>query len=298
MNNKNKTFLVCHRGALGDFILTWPAVLLLRKHFPEHKFFGLGRPEYMRLAVKLGILEEYRDADSAIMRDFFDNGMIPSIIGKPDRGVLWLKDAKETAELLARNSGCDFAPMAPFPDEKLHVAKFHCREIFKYYNFNGTVNILDLTPEHSFPRKNIILIHPGSGSSKKNYPPEFYLEVAKSAEMRFKREVKFILGPVETEKGFDKFFAPDKTILPENASALADVLGGAYLYIGNDSGASHLSGILGVPTVVLYKSTDPEIWGAVGKKVKCIEDADESAVLEKLRNFFISGNIFDLSVSN
>ena len=93
MNNNNKTFLVCHRGALGDFILTWPAILLLRKHFPEYKFVGLGRPDYMKLAIKLGILEEFHDADSAGMSDFFGNGIIPEKLGKPGKGVLWLKDA-------------------------------------------------------------------------------------------------------------------------------------------------------------------------------------------------------------
>lgn len=327
MSNNNKTFLICHRGALGDFILTWPAILLLKKHFPEYKFIGLGRPDYMKLAIKLGILEESHDSDSSVMQDFFENGMIPEKFSMPEKGVLWLKDAMKTAELLKKNSNCDFAPIEPFPAEKIHVAKFHCREILKYFKINGgdciiqfpkeggfsypptftsnggqecppsvfltntlneQIDLEFLTPEYSFPVKNVILIHPGSGSPRKNYSPEFYLKVAKFAEIHFKKDVKFILGPVEMEKGTAEFFPAGKTIIPENASALAGILGGAFLYIGNDSGASHLSGFLGTPTIVLYRNTDPEIWGVVGRKVKWIEGADENRLLEELKEIFLS----------
>ena len=292
MNKNSKTFLICHRGALGDFILTWPAILLLRKHFPDYKFVGIGRPDYMKLAIKLGILEEYHDADSAGMSDFFEKGIIPWKLGKPGNGVLWLKDAGKTAELLKKNSSLDFAPVEPFPAEKIHVAKYHIRELSKYYDVKETVNPIDLTPEYSFPPTNIILIHPGSGSPKKNYLPGFYLKVAKFAETHFKKDIKFILGPVEMERGFDKFFPADKTVVPEDASALADFLGGAYLYIGNDSGVGHLAGFLGIHTVSLYKYTDPEIWGVVGRKVAWLEETDENKFLEKLTDFFLHGEHF------
>ncbi len=292
MNNRHKTFLICHRGALGDFILTWPSIFLFRKNFPEYKFTGLGRPDYMKLAIKLGILEEFHDSDSSLMLDFFENGIIPENLGKLERGVLWLKDARKTADLLKKNSNCDFAPLEPFPAEKIHVAKFHIREILKYLKMKESFNPFDLTPEYLFPPKDIIYIHPGSGSPKKNYSTDFYLKVAKLAEMHFKKDVKFILGPVEMEKGTGNLFPAGKSLAPENASALADVLSGAYLYIGNDSGPSHLSAALGTPTVALYMVTDPEIWGVVGKKVKWFKEADENRLLEKLTDFFISGNNF------
>jgi ADP-heptose:LPS heptosyltransferase len=287
MSNSSKTFLICHRGALGDFILTWPAILLLRKHFPEYKFIGLGRPDYMKLAIKLGILEESHDSDSALMADFFENGIIPEKLGNLENGVLWLKDAGKTAELLKKNSNCAFAPIEPFPSEKIHVAKFHGREILKYLKIKESFNPTALTPEYSGHPSNIIYIHPGSGSPKKNYSPEFYLRVAKFAEIHFKRNVKFILGPVEMENGLSKFFPANKTVIPENASALADILSGAFFFIGNDSGAGHLSGFLGIPTIALYKDTDPETWGIIGRKVKWIEGADENMLLKKLTEFFL-----------
>ncbi|HCE44114.1 MAG TPA: hypothetical protein DET40_11245 [Lentisphaeria bacterium] len=316
-----KTFLICHRGALGDFILAWPAMLMLRKHFPEYRFIGLGRPEYMKLAVKLGLLEEFHDAESACMLDFFENGIIPESLGSPEKGILWLKDAGKTVELLKKNSNCSFAPIEPFPSEKIHVAKFHLREILNYLKIKESFNPIELIPDNYFPAKNIILVHPGSGSSKKNYSPEFYLEAAKFAEDHFKAgrfrrnrrlrtdgseshpylksdnfaaalEVKFILGPVEIEKGIAKYFPDTRTLTPEHSSALADLLCGTRLFIGNDSGVGHLAGFLGVPAIILYKSTDPEIWGVVGRKTAYLKNPLEGHALKNLKDFFVSGNIF------
>jgi len=281
MDNTNIAFLVCHRGALGDFILTWPSILLLRRSFKGYRFVGLGRPDYMALAVKLGILDEFHDAESAGMIDFFEDGKLPGNLGRPEKGVLWLKDAKRTADLLKQNSGCDFIPLEPFPSEKIHVAKFHLRGILKYLDVKESFEPVSLTPEFHFPAKNTILIHPGSGGPKKNFSPEFYLEAAKFAGERLKADVKFIIGPVELEKGLGRYFPDTRTLTPENSSTLADVLAGASLFIGNDSGVGHLAGFLGVPSIILYKDTDPEIWGVVGRKVsflKCHGTDPENAL--------------------
>jgi ADP-heptose:LPS heptosyltransferase len=292
MSGNKKLFLICHRGALGDFILTWPAILLLRKHFPKHKFVGLGRPDYMKLAIKLGILESFFDAESARMLDFFENGIIPMEIGHADKGVLWLKDAQNTVELLKNNSGCELTPMDPFPSEKIHVAKFHLREIVTKFKIKESINPADLTPEFCHSKRNIFCIHPGSGSQKKNYSAEFYLEIAKFAEQEFKTDVKFILGPVEIEKGAGKYFPDTRTLTPESSSELADLLFGSRLFIGNDSGASHLAGFLGVPTIALYKETDPDIWGVLGRKAVCLKNPLEGDALKNLEDFLVSRNIF------
>jgi ADP-heptose:LPS heptosyltransferase len=51
---------------------------------------------------------------------------------------------------------------------------------------------------------------------------------------------------------------------------LAALLSHASLYLGNDSGITHLAGACGVPTIALFGPTDPLIWGPRGAKVKVI----------------------------
>jgi len=42
---------------------------------------------------------------------------------------------------------------------------------------------------------------------------------------------------------------------------LAEVIGGAAIYVGPDTSVTHLAAATGVPTVALYGPTDPRLWG-------------------------------------
>ena len=48
---------------------------------------------------------------------------------------------------------------------------------------------------------------------------------------------------------------------------VAAVLARATLYLGNDSGVSHLAGAVGAQGVVLYGPTDPRRWGPLGERL-------------------------------
>ena len=70
-----KIFLVAHRGALGDFVLTWPTLALLRWKYSDHQFVGVGRPEYLKLAQEMGLIDIGYDAESAEMMPLFSGGI-------------------------------------------------------------------------------------------------------------------------------------------------------------------------------------------------------------------------------
>ena len=78
-------------------------------------------------------------------------------------------------------------------------------------------------------------------------------------------------------------FAGEWIERPKDVETLAGLLSGASLYIGNDSGVSHLSGFMGTPTIVLYKTTDPKKWGVLGKKVAHISADDKKSALSKIQ---------------
>lgn len=44
----------------------------------------------------------------------------------------------------------------------------------------------------------------------------------------------------------------------------------ARAFFGHDSGLSHLAGVLGVPTVVLFGATDPAVWAPSGPAVRVV----------------------------
>ena len=80
----------------------------------------------------------------------------------------------------------------------------------------------------------------------------------------------------------DHIFDSDRTEVIER---LANLLADTSLYIGNDSGVSHFAGILGVPAIVFYKITDPEVWGALGRNVAHIKASNEKSALNSIFKF-------------
>jgi hypothetical protein len=97
-------------------------------------------------------------------------------------------------------------------------------------------------------RRPTIVFHPFSGSERKNWPLERFEELAGE------------LGNVE--------WAARPGWLPfENLLDLARWMAGARLYVGNDSGITHLAAAAGVRTIALYGDTDPEVWGPRGANV-------------------------------
>lgn len=277
-----KTFLICHRGALGDFILTWPALFCLRKALPQYQFLGIGRTEHMLLAINLGLLDTYFDNESACLLDFFCGRRIPEVIGSPQGAVLWLTNGQETVDLLKQSASLPVVCIPPFPQTRLHLAQYYCSVIQSHITITIPQNLADCFPAR-ITEGQYALIHPGSGSLEKNYNPSFYRNLANVLRRSGYRKVGFIFGPVEEEKMNTEDFTGEWIECPKDVMALADLLSHASIYIGNDSGVSHLSGFVGTPTIALYKTTDPKIWGVLGKKVTHISADEKKSALRKIQ---------------
>jgi len=273
-----KSFLICHRGALGDFILTWPSIFCLRKALPLYHFIGIGRTEYMRLAISFGLLDTFIDKESAGLLDFFCGKSIPEKIGSPHGAVLWLTEGQKVANLLKKPASLPVVSITPFPEEQTHLAEYYCLALQSHFPITIPQELSDCFPARETEGQ-YALIHPGSGSPGKNYSPQFYRVLAKELRQSCYPEVGFIFGPAEEEKMNAEDFAGEWIERPKDVEALAGLLSGASLYIGNDSGVSHLAGFVGTPTIVLYKTTDPKLWGVLGKKVVHISDANEGVAL-------------------
>lgn len=279
-----KSFLICHLGALGDFILTWPALHCLRRVLPDYQFLGIGRPEYMRLAITLGLLDTCLDKESARLLDFFSGGAIPPVIGSPHGAVVWLSKGQKVVNLLKKSASLPVISIKPFPVLQTHIACYYCSTIRSHFSINIPKDLSDCFP-HRATEGQYALIHPGSGSHRKNYLPQFYRGLADELRQIGCQKVGFIFGPVEREKMKIEEFAGEWIEQPENVEELANLLSGALIYIGNDSGVSHLSGYLGIPTITLYKTTDPKIWGTLGRKVVHISAVNEESATSKIREY-------------
>jgi ADP-heptose:LPS heptosyltransferase len=58
---------------------------------------------------------------------------------------------------------------------------------------------------------------------------------------------------------------------------LAAVMVEAALFLGNDSGLTHLAAGVGAPTIALFGPTDPIVWAPLGPRVLVIAGAEDPA---------------------
>jgi len=281
-----KTFLICHRGALGDFILTWPALYCLKEALPHYQFLGIGRPEYMQLAISYGLINTYLDNESADLLDLFCGERIPEEVGSPEGAILWLTDGQNTVEILRQSASLPIVCIPPFPQTEIHLAQYYCSAIQSHFAIKIPQNLSDCFPARATEGQ-YALIHPGSGSFKKNYSPLMYRELANILRQSGYPMVGFVFGPVEEEKMNKEDFTGEWIESPKDVMVLADLLSRASLYVGNDSGVSHLAGFTGTQTIVLYKTTDPKTWGVLGKKVTHIPADDENSALHNIQEYLI-----------
>jgi heptosyltransferase III len=110
-----------------------------------------------------------------------------------------------------------------------------------------------------------LAVHPGSGSAAKNWPAERFAALVEA--MASGERWLLVEGPAD-----DAGAAPLR-VLPGAVVArgrplreLGAVLGRAGLYVGNDSGVTHLAAAWGAPTLALFGPTDPAVWGPVGER--------------------------------
>ena len=100
------------------------------------------------------------------------------------------------------------------------------------------------------------VIHALAANPDKTWPAERFLAVAGHlAGAGF--EPVFIGGAGDDLAPFTGY----RTVQGASLSEIKALLGGASLFVGNDSGPAHMAAAFGLPVVVIFGPSDPAIWG-------------------------------------
>jgi ADP-heptose:LPS heptosyltransferase len=121
-----------------------------------------------------------------------------------------------------------------------------------------------------------LALHPGSGGSPKRWSREGFLRIAERWRERV-AEVVVILGPAEAAESEWWRGRGSPTLDDLDLVGLGTLLGECALYLGNDSGVSHLAGTLGAPGVALFGPTDPRLWRPLSRSVSAVRLAPWSS---------------------
>ena len=271
----NKNLLIIHQGALGDFILIFPAIIRLKKHYEVIDVLcqsGIGK-----LAKTLRLVDKWYPLEAAYVASLFTNRIDSKIktLLSPYANIILFTLSDQLERTIRRMTAVPTCRIPPRPPGyvRIHLTEFvlenllNCRLIKK-----ADAGVED------FPRpvrrsqsgySARILLHPGAGSIRKRWPIKNFLEVEallKAAGL----DPHFILGPAE-EDLVESLPRTSRTVhtLTE-LTELAALLNSAGGYIGNDSGPSHLAAFLGVPSTVIFGPADPQRWKPVGRAVEIV----------------------------
>ncbi len=170
-----------------------------------------------------------------------------------DQIVSWYgsKRVEFRAALQRLGVECVFHDALPSGDGNLHATDFFAAQVGAPA---GLIPRLQVSPVQA---RGSVVLHPFSGSARKNWPLDRYRELA-----------TLLPGPVEWLAGPEEQLVGALRI--EDLGELARWLKGARAYVGNDSGITHLAAAVGVPTVAIFGPTEPKVWCPRGENVRMV----------------------------
>jgi len=285
MKTYNKSLMIIHQGAVGDLILTFPAILMLKGQpqgdCPFNKIALFCQSKIGKLARHLRIADTTFAVESAYFSSLFSDVAASEIKDMLNsyRKILLFSYSEQLEQKINEITGNKIFRIPPRPDihEKIHISEHIFNYLVKYQLLKKS-DYSDILPA-VYPKRDDsydsakILIHPGSGSRRKNWHLSYFAEVYNKLGADGMNP-EWILGPAEDFllKYLQKNYK-DIHIFSE-LTELALLLGRSGGFIGNDSGITHLAAFMGIPTVAIFGPSDPARWRPIGRKISVIRPAE------------------------
>lgn len=290
-----RTIVIIHPGGLGDVLLAVPAMLRLRNRYPAHRLVLCAQDQVARLLLACGIIDEWISVQGRACSDLFAGmdsveGQLEAWLKACDLVLGWLEDRDGTlSKMLKRVGAREVVVGSPFSPT---IQAIHQRDRFleaiHETPSDGEGTALLTVPEPllhlgqvclddaGFPVGSLlVVIHPGCGSAHKCVAPEALAAVAVAIQTVGATPV-ILSGPADqkpVERLLQSCAHPPMVLKDLDLLVLAGVLAQTRLFIGQDSGVTHMAGLMGVPTVALFGPTDPARWAPRGGHVTVVQGA-------------------------
>jgi len=266
--------LIIRGGAVGDFILTLPAIALIRETIKNSHIEVLGYKPIIALAEAAGLADSSRSIEHGGLAPFFVPGaeldrewtryfgsftLIVSYLFDPD-GYFYgnlercgVKTTLACAHRVDPSTGTHAAFQLAKPLESLAM---YLEDPSPVIGIGAAAHQPDT-----------IALHPGSGSAQKNWGYENWV-LACEAIRRERPDMRFLItsGEAESDTIHEMLALLDARDIPYTHHSspplpeLAALIRSCSLYLGHDSGISHLAAATGIPCLLLFGVTPSKIW--------------------------------------
>ena len=284
-----------HPGGLGDVLLAVPAMARLRTRFPNHRLVFCAEDQVARLLLACRIIDERISLQGRAGADLFAGpdsatGQVQAWLQDCDLAIGWMGDLDgKVSETLKAVGVREVIVRSPFSTA---IRATHQRDRFlEAINEAPSDDEEDVLLTVTEPLlhlgracleaaglsigQSLVVIHPGSGSAHKCVAPEILASIVVALQISGATPV-ILEGPADrdpVERLLQSCVNPPIVLKGLNLLTVAGVLAQTRLFVGQDSGVTHMAGLMGVRTVALFGPTDPDRWAPRGAHVSVIQGA-------------------------
>lgn len=267
--------LIINQGAIGDIISLFPAIIRLREKFS--RIDAICKKSLGELACSFKLISKAYPIEAAFFSSMFSekvDAVAAEIINSYDEILLF-----SYSQELERGIGgivqrkIHRIPPRPGAHLDIHILNHILSRLAESRLIDDPA-----PPENDYfarlteHEETKIILHPGSGSMRKNWPVSNFIatfKILRAAGMH----PEIILGPAE--QSLSEIFAKNlpagsRIYMLSDLFDLIRILKQSGGFIGNDSGISHLAAFMGIPTVVIFGPSDPKRWKPFGRSVEII----------------------------
>ncbi len=289
-----RRILVLRGGALGDFIVTLPALALLRRRWPLARLELAGNATAAQLAVNRGLLDAAHSQHEARWSALFGDEALPAEFAHwlasfdlvvnfwpdPDgdlrrRFPLHADQVFLTGDAMPGSAPASAHYAAPLQSLGLAFAGGADELWFPLSPLPPRASDRPTAPP---AQRTTLCVHPGSGSARKNWPTESWLALL--ASLADTSPLLLILGEAELPRWSalaSARFPRATTLLQPPLEEVITHLSACRLFLGHDSGISHLAAACGAPCVLLFGPTDAMTWAPPAPRVQVLQRGPDPA---------------------
>lgn len=301
-----ENILIIRTGAIGDMIHFLPVLEAIREKYPKAFIEMTGYKERLSLLEDTGYVDRItsiddRDIFLLFSRDFHPVDSLVQYLGRFDIIFSFIRDEEEIfSKNMKKCFKGELVSVPPLlPEGKIqHIVDYllDCLRVFNIEPSSRNPRLCVgpntekeaedfLKSNHLYPLDNIIAIHPGSGSREKNWDIKRFSEIGKWLVDTYQAKIILITGPAE-ELIYEDIRDAMKDISPVMAKnlplkLLSGLIHSCRLFLGNDSGITHVAAALGIPTLSLFGSTDPRLFGPRGKRAVILSEGSMKGITEE-----------------
>ena len=287
-----RTVLIIHPGALGDILLAIPAIQSLRLKFPQHEIVLIASTAVSRLLLECGVISNGLPLEGHVCLRLFSRTVsisreLSSCVNRCDLAVAWMEDEEGMLGAFFQEFGVARVQIqSPFSkglrathqsDRFLETLGEPTRDSLSERTVEVPSHLVERGKDYLdalriSQEQSLVLVHPGSGSVHKRLEPR---RMASLIERLWQDGMYPLIleGPADQDavgQALHFVSRPPLVLRGLDLSQLAGVFGRVAVYIGHDSGVTHLAALLGVRTIAIFGPTDHHRWGPYGSHVSIV----------------------------